>query len=72
MPQNRAVGAQFRFQADSSVKKRSFRLGWELGTGDCNREKLSERLLLRGAERPLRNVREKECSERQKCQKTKI
>ena len=28
VPQNRAVGAQLRFQADSSVKKRSVRLGW--------------------------------------------
>ena len=31
MPQNRAVGAQFRFQADLSVKKRSVRLGWDMG-----------------------------------------
>ena len=31
MPQNRAVGAQFWFQADSSVKKRSVRLGWDMG-----------------------------------------
>ena len=29
VPQNRAVGAQFWFQADSSVKKRSVRLGWD-------------------------------------------
>ena len=26
VPQNRAVGAQFRFQADLSIKKRSVRL----------------------------------------------
>ena len=32
MPQNRVIGAQFRFQADSSVKKRSVRLGWDTQT----------------------------------------